>query len=61
LSIHLCHKYSCRKLKEIGSHFGISESGVTQASRRVASEISKDRRLRIKVKKIENKLKMSKV
>jgi hypothetical protein len=34
---------------------------VTQASRRVASEISKDRRLRIKVKKIENKLKMSKV
>lgn len=61
LSIYLCHKYSCRKLKEIGSHFGISESGVTQASRRVASKISKDSRLRKKVKKIENKLKMSKV
>ena len=32
--IYLCHRYSGAKLKEIGDLFLLSDSGVTQASRR---------------------------
>ena len=59
LSIYLCYKYSGRKLKEIGNHSGISETGATQANRPAASMISNDKRLRKKVNKIKNKLIMS--
>jgi len=31
----LGHRYSGKKLSEIGARFGVSESGVTQASRRM--------------------------
>ena len=32
--IYLCHRYSGAKLREIGELFHLSDSGVTQASRR---------------------------
>jgi len=40
----LCHKFSGQKLKEIGLHFGIGVSGVSQASRRVALQIKEDKK-----------------
>jgi REP element-mobilizing transposase RayT len=61
VAIYLCHNYSRKKLKEIGSDFGISESGVTQASRRLSMVIEKDRKLKKMISKIKTKLHLSKV
>jgi chromosomal replication initiation ATPase DnaA len=51
VQIYLCHKFSGQKLKDIGFHFGIGVSGVSQASRRVALQIKGDIKLK---KKIDN-------
>jgi hypothetical protein len=45
----LCHKISGQKLKDIGLHFGIGVSGVSQASRRV--QIKDDKKLNKKIDK----------
>ena len=44
-----------RKLQEIGSYFGIGESGVTQASRRTGIKAGKDSKLRKTIKLLEKK------
>ncbi len=36
VQIYLCHNFSGQKLKDIGLHFGIGVSGVSQASCRVS-------------------------
>ena len=46
VSVYLSHRYSGMKIKEIGEHFGISESGVTQASRRLEKKIDEDKKLK---------------
>ena len=58
VAIYLCHKYSGKRLKAIGSHFGMSESGVTLASRRLSTVIEKDKKLKKLVSKIKTKLKL---
>jgi chromosomal replication initiation ATPase DnaA len=40
-------------IKEIGLHFGIGGSGVSQACRRVAQKIEKDRGLKKKIVRLE--------
>ena len=35
IKLYLCRKHTGEKLKTIGEHFGIGESGVSQAYRRV--------------------------
>ena len=52
----LCQGHTGEKLKDIGAHFGIGESGVSQASRRISDKIKNDKKLRGKIRKIENKL-----
>ena len=52
VQIYLCHKFSGQKLKDIGLHFGIGVSGVSQASRRVALQIKGDKKLKKKIDKI---------
>ncbi len=59
LKMFLCHKYTAIKLRELGSHFGISESGVCQAGRRVSLRLEKDRKLRNTVEKIEKRIRLS--
>jgi len=49
VQIYLCHKFSGQRLKEIGLHFGIGVSGVSQTSRRVALQIKDDKRLKKKI------------
>src|SRR4030065_1892318 len=44
VSLYLSHRYSGMKLKEIGEYFGVSESGVTQASRRLKNKIEEDKK-----------------
>ncbi len=56
VKMFLCKRYTGEKLKDIGTHFGIGESGVSQASRRVNDQIRSDKKLRRKIRKVEKKL-----
>jgi DNA-directed RNA polymerase specialized sigma subunit len=56
-AIYLCHRYSGRTLREIGGHFGIGESAVSQTSRRFSVLLDKDKKLNKKIKYICNRLK----
>jgi len=49
--IYLQLRFSGQKLKDIGIHFGIGVSGVSQASLRVALQIKDERKLK-KIDKI---------
>lgn len=57
-AIYLCHRYSGRTLREIGGHFGIGESAVSQIGRRFSVLLKKDKRLNKKVKDVCNRLKV---
>lgn len=46
MAIHLCHRYTGLKLREIGNHFDIGESAVSVNSRRFAEKLKKSRKLR---------------
>jgi putative transposase len=61
VKLYFYHKYSGKTLKEIGLPFGITESAVSQATRRLILKIAKDATLRGKIKKLEDALKMSRV
>ena len=61
LKMYLCQRYTGKKLKEIGLHFGIGDSGVSQACRRVAQKIEKDKKLKQKVFRLEKKINLSKM
>jgi len=61
VKLYFYHNYSGKTLKEIGLHFGITESAVSQASRRLTLKIAKDATLRRKIKKLEDGLRMSRV
>ncbi len=50
-----------QKLKQIGSHVGIGESGVSQACRRVAQKIEKDKKLKKKIDRLEKQINMSRM
>jgi chromosomal replication initiation ATPase DnaA len=56
VGLYLCHQYSGRKLKEIGAAFGVTESAVTQASRRVAEALKGNESLRTRVGELEREL-----
>jgi len=58
VSLYLSHRYSGMRLKEIGNYFGISESGVTQASRRLGEKIEEDKTLEKKVRLTKSRLKL---
>ena len=57
VKMFLCQKYTDEKLKDIGAYFGVGESGVSQACRRVKDKIRKDKKLERKISKIEKKIK----
>ena len=46
----LCQRYTDEKLKDIGTYFGVGESGVSQAYRRLKDKIRKDKKLEKKIK-----------
>ena len=56
VKMFLSQRYTGDKLKDIGTHFGIGESGVSQASRRVNDKIRSDKKLGRKIRKIEKNL-----
>lgn len=61
VKLFLCHSYSGRKLWEIGALFGVSDSAVTQASRRILDKQRKDKKIEKSILKIVKKLNMSNV
>ena len=56
VKLHLCHRYSGRKLREIGNRYGIGLSGVTQASYRIGLKAEKDKKLDKILKRIEKNI-----
>jgi len=61
VKMYLCQRYTGKKLKEIGLHFGIGESGVSQACRRVAQKIEKDKKLKNKIVRLEKQINLSRM
>ena len=61
VKMFLFQRYTGEKLKDIGTHFGIGESGVSQVSRRVTDKIRKDKKLKSKIDKIARKLDLSRM
>ena len=56
VKLHLCHRYSGRKLREIGSRYGMGLSGVTQASHRIGLKAEKNKKLGKLLKRIEKNI-----
>ena len=61
VKMYLCQRYTGKKLKDIGLHFGIGESGVSQACRRAAQKIEKDKKLKKKIVRLEKQLNLSRM
>ena len=61
LKLFLCHSYSGMKLREIGDRFSVSESAVTQASRRIRIKIKNDKKLEKLILRIVKELPLSNV
>jgi REP element-mobilizing transposase RayT/predicted XRE-type DNA-binding protein len=61
VKMYLCQRNTGKKLKEIGLHFGIGESGVSQACRRVAQKIEKDKKLKKKIVRLEKQINLSRM
>ncbi len=61
VKMYLCQRYTGKKLKEIGLHFGIGESGVSQACRRVAQKTEKDKKLKNKIVRLEKQINLSRM
>lgn len=57
----LCRLYSGLKLGEIGAAYGVAESAVTQASRRVAEEMKTSKSARESIGQLERDLRASRV
>ncbi len=56
ITLFLFHKYSDKRLKEIGTYFGIGESAVSEASRQFDMILKKDRKLRRKLELMREQL-----
>ena len=52
VKLYFSHRYTGLKLKEIGNWYGIGESGVTQASRRVALKVETEKKVSKIIKRI---------
>ncbi len=59
--MYLCRQYSGARLKEIGAFFGIGESAVSQASRRIEEKMKSSRALEREMKAAENELFLSRM
>jgi len=57
IKMFLCRRYTGEKLKDISVFFGVGESGVSQACKRVKDKIRKDKKLEKKMSKVEKKMK----
>jgi len=61
VALYICHRYSGRKLKDIGQYFSIGESAVSQSSRRLEATLLKDKKLRKRIEEIIQGVDLSEV
>jgi hypothetical protein len=61
IALFLCHRCSGKTLKCIGKHFGVGESAVSQSSRRTATIIEKDKKLKRQIQNVKSQIFLSKV
>jgi chromosomal replication initiation ATPase DnaA len=61
VKMYLSQKNTGEKLKEIGLNLGIGESGVSQACRRIAQKIEKDKKFKKKIEKLEDQINLSRM
>ncbi len=61
VKLYIYHCYSGRRLREIGERLGVTDSGVSQASKRIDEKQKTDRKLKKQISKILINLKMSNV
>jgi len=57
VSMYLCHKYSGKNLQEIGAHFKVRDTAISEASRRLARKLEKDEDLKKRIEKIKANIK----
>lgn len=55
-ALYLSHRYSGRKLREIGAVFGVGESAVSQASSRFETDMKESRMLRRGIERVRQEL-----
>ena len=58
VGMYLCHKYSGKKLHEIGILFGVGETAIAEARRKLTSKMEKDLQLCGVVEKVRGLLKI---
>lgn len=56
VKMYLCRKHTRKTLKNIGAYFGIGESGVCQASKRIKDKMMRDQIFEQTIAKIEAKI-----
>ncbi|BDV43603.1 transposase [Geotalea uraniireducens] len=56
VGIHLCHKFSGLKLREIGDLFDVRDTAISEANRRIVRKLAADGELRKKVERIKSRL-----
>ena len=61
IALFLCHRWSGKTLKCIGKHFGVGESAVSQSSRRTATIIDKDKKLKRQIQNVKSQIFLSRV
>jgi REP element-mobilizing transposase RayT len=61
VALYLCHRYTSERLKEIGVRFGMSEAGVSKASRRLSLAMKRDAGLRKRIHAVRDVLGLSNV
>jgi putative transposase len=61
IKLYLCRRYTAEKLKDIGKQFGMGESGVSKAYRRILQKLPEDLNLRSKIEEIEKNLSLSRI
>ena len=57
-AIHLCHRYSGARLREIGQLFDVRESAISEGSRRFAEKLKGDKQLKNTVDAVKKELKL---
>ncbi len=58
VSMYLCHKYSGKKLREIGKLFGVGETAIAEARRLFSRKLEQDKQLCSEVEKVKALLKI---
>ena len=58
VGMYLCHRHSGKKLKEIGTFFGVGETAIAEARRLLSRKLENDGQLAKTVETVRNKLKI---